>query len=39
MHVIFMLNENVATKVLHGDIVSDVVMMWDARHDVIIKKA
>ena len=38
MHVIFLPKEHDITKALHGDVGSDVAVMWDAMYDVIIKK-
>ena len=37
MHVIFLPKEHDITKVLQGDIDNVMAVMWDARHDVIIK--
>ena len=38
MHVIFPPKEPDVTKALHGDLGSDMAVMWDAMNDIIIKK-
>ena len=37
MHVSFPPKEHDVTKASHSDVASDVVVTWDARHDVAIR--
>ena len=38
MYMIFPPKEHYITKASHGDVASDMAVMWDSKHDVIIKK-